>query len=1432
MAATTPEDRITALDGAPIFLLPVRLETRYVGDPADPAELRIRVYPDQVHLDAHEPRLTAGELKAGKAYWRNRWTPLHGVDDAAVLAWNELTRGVRPPRAAWIVTATTPTNMPGDPAGPAFPNVRTRQAGIDLPLAARALPSQWVAIGSDADGHEILRRWFDKPIPAKLLATAVLDDGVPLDGGEAVDAYLGWASDYAQALAAGMAVTIKAADLAPGVTLADGFARFLVFGVDTAADSAQGAQQLTSLLSAHAFSDGLGYLKPGMPTNNTAAKPAADGPIPASDPATARPAAAEWSSAARLGRALGMPRGAVTEILPGAADEPARAAADLIDATWSATLGYFADQLLFPVVGATTLAAARKHAASFLQPLGPLPTLRVGRQPLGILPVVAPSRPPADDEFGNTLADTLAKLRPIWELAVPRIPRLFGDAAPQGQDVERVLVSILQRSPWSTRIWYRRVFGPLVGLATGGLGHAQQLQAVLRTIGFLDALGAQAQPRIVGLGLHDRTGHLRIPFLGPSESGEPPELEYLADIGALTMADRGREELTEHSAPRSLLDALARFAGVQEMDLAASRIRRVFLPHDPLAFSWRTPEISGIGTMTDTNPRILATTRLAQLGGRTPQEEVIIRQKTTPSDPVLGDLRAFQGALARLAKADPADVDPALRAYLGTCSHRIDAWITSLATRQLDSVRRRLPIGTHLGGYGYVEDLHPEKTPDSQGYVLAPSVGHAATAGVLRSGYLAQRATGAESLEVDLSSARVQTALQLMRGVRTGVPLSVLLGYRLERALRDDDLSVLILPARKAFPLRTPPATSGQPTESTPPNNVVEAAGLLDKWTAGAGGRADVLARVQAEAGLPASDPRLAALAKHIDDLASTYDAIADVVLAETVHQIIRGQSERAQAVSGFLDRQEVPIEPDITMTPRSASGYVQRCAVVLGPASLSAAWQALSQADPWADAEPRLNGWLAQLLGEPTRWRFTGESLSADGHPGATATVSLDELGLSPLRAVVAATTGGADQPTELAQRLLRVLAGRLTPPPGGTIRLRESTDGTLGLAEFAALAAAIKRVLANARPADARIFDLPDGTAAGGVNDAELKRRADVAETRMRTAATTLTSAVDQNASQRKIVLALDRVSAVGLPAAVPAPGVLVESDAARPSPSLLDFARDVVVQARARVAALDQLAGRPSGERNAAHHQARLAAVFGAAFPVLGVFPLAANSPVRRSLLAANQDALLGGDHLATVTWMTRLARVRPAVDALWHVMVSAEVMSGYDVAQLAVTQAPQHDGQRWAALPLVDAEAPAQPRPQVAVIMHTPAQPALPANLAALSVDSWTEQIPRPDETAGVSFHYDAPSNRAPQTALLAVPPEISDHPWRLDVLAETVTEAFDLARIRGATLHELPSVGSVLPALYVPLDLTGNVPSIDIDRLASTLGPGQLTLGRD
>src|SRR4029079_14345129 len=74
-------ERLTALDALPVVLLPVRLEARYVRISDAPSALRIRVYPDQVHVDGHQPLLTDGEAAAGQTYWRNRWGA--GEDAAA-----------------------------------------------------------------------------------------------------------------------------------------------------------------------------------------------------------------------------------------------------------------------------------------------------------------------------------------------------------------------------------------------------------------------------------------------------------------------------------------------------------------------------------------------------------------------------------------------------------------------------------------------------------------------------------------------------------------------------------------------------------------------------------------------------------------------------------------------------------------------------------------------------------------------------------------------------------------------------------------------------------------------------------------------------------------------------------------------------------------------------------------------------------------------------------------------------------------------------------------------------------------------------------------------------------------------------------------------------------------------------------------------------
>ena len=52
----------------PLLLLPVRIETRFDG-----TDLKVRMYPDQVHVDSHEPELTEGEESSGRHYWEAMW---------------------------------------------------------------------------------------------------------------------------------------------------------------------------------------------------------------------------------------------------------------------------------------------------------------------------------------------------------------------------------------------------------------------------------------------------------------------------------------------------------------------------------------------------------------------------------------------------------------------------------------------------------------------------------------------------------------------------------------------------------------------------------------------------------------------------------------------------------------------------------------------------------------------------------------------------------------------------------------------------------------------------------------------------------------------------------------------------------------------------------------------------------------------------------------------------------------------------------------------------------------------------------------------------------------------------------------------------------------------------------------------------------------
>ena len=72
-------------------------------------ELWVRLYPDDVAIDDHEPALTQEEYDAGINYWNTLWDA-EGDKEVELGLWRSLVQDYGSPRAAWIVKTLTPAN--------------------------------------------------------------------------------------------------------------------------------------------------------------------------------------------------------------------------------------------------------------------------------------------------------------------------------------------------------------------------------------------------------------------------------------------------------------------------------------------------------------------------------------------------------------------------------------------------------------------------------------------------------------------------------------------------------------------------------------------------------------------------------------------------------------------------------------------------------------------------------------------------------------------------------------------------------------------------------------------------------------------------------------------------------------------------------------------------------------------------------------------------------------------------------------------------------------------------------------------------------------------------------------------------------------------------------------------------------------------------
>jgi hypothetical protein len=530
-------------------------------------------------------------------------------------------------------------------------------------------------------------------------------------------------------------------------------------------------------------------------------------------------------------------------------------------------------------------------------------------------------------------------------------------------------------------------------------------------------------------------------------------------------------------------------------------------------------------------------------------------------DPTEGEfLKEVRSAIAELANLPTARLERCFTEHLDACTYRLDAWQSALFHVRLqdqrgvsgDGARAQRRKGIHLGAYGWVENVtpstkrqlvrekvHPKLQPpngaplfeytDNGGFVHAPSLNHASAAAVLRSGYMAHASPlHPDVMAVNLSSERVRRALSILQGIRQGQTLEALLGYQFERGLHDRasannalNLNLYIYSFRDKYPYEQhrvkqqgndEPDADYAPQVSIAASNVVNGVKLADVSAAELGTFLGSITGITAD--------ERTAITEERDKLADTLDAVKDLLLSESVYQLVQGNFDRTSATVNALQEAKIPADIQVVDTPRSSHfSFTNRVTIQFEPLDPNAAGS-----NPWSSApmtprarmEPGLNQWLGSMIGDAAKMICSIGRLQTDETVTDVQVVSADELQVQPIDLVYMSgtelNTGKTEQDKE-ARTAVSEIEGRVafvyrqakSIDDGVPLRIEflkpDNVTGKKTFGEVLPLLRMLRSIIVESRSLNAEDFDPPskktvsDPANPKGYDLPGLKGRVDVA-------------------------------------------------------------------------------------------------------------------------------------------------------------------------------------------------------------------------------------------------------------------------------------------------------------------------------------------------
>jgi hypothetical protein len=580
-----------------------------------------------------------------------------------------------------------------------------------------------------------------------------------------------WMSNFDKAVEQGMGFRVSLS----AEEARNGFAKIVVLGVFLSADPKESAGMLEELIDNHQFGPkGFSILRQGTPTNNTER----DGTgysdndayddlafFTATDPPAFDPGNADPKKSRTDGRLLADALGigySTMQTVQRADQTDVLEAYSMGSALFPGTFGYWLRNWMAPVVGNDTSRQARSFFTSFVSGRGPLPAVRVGNQPYGVLLTSDFSRwkYPSDNNalvrvelFGNQIAflrglhKVLLGLEKIWTGIANDLPFV----GKTGSDSMEVLINILGLHPTSVEFFQRIGFSEeylrtLMNF-TGKGRYAGELNSMLLGMpafarSYLNGLGIQRDETTVrGMkSIHVLWQHYTTALDVPNlvENKPPSEINTLTFdyVDWLAKTEDTQKIINQNfgtAPPASLLYLMLRNALLLQLHHGAYEWldKRATLDGSIVASTTGTTLLGMRDSLPSISKLEIMGTHVGAVEPAHPTPSVSVADwiwhGPNPTEVEAAFVKEQKAALLNLANIPTARLERCLVEHIDCCTYRLDAWQTGLFAQRLQAQRssgglqQNRQTGIHLGAYGWVEDvnqspkvfLRPDDLPSS-----------------------------------------------------------------------------------------------------------------------------------------------------------------------------------------------------------------------------------------------------------------------------------------------------------------------------------------------------------------------------------------------------------------------------------------------------------------------------------------------------------------------------------------------------------------------------------------------------------------------------------------------------------------------------------------------------------------------------------------------